>query len=265
LTINGLQMNWEPAHADHSIDRVVATLSFANAFDPNTFDELVVSARKVVASYKLTNRLDQQEPIQFTPGAAILSPSTFRRVLFQRIEAPNVVVEEFAIGQQRVAFGTTRYRRWEHLRRLITDTLTGLEQVSPILAGTQSLKLEYYDRFQALSADADLFEVIDKSSVYLSPVLQSKTTALHVHTGWFDYESGNQRRLTNINIDANDAASVPAGGSKFVTILSLGQLDALGGMLADPLLALDGLHDYLKDLVRATITPEAAVRVGLAE
>jgi uncharacterized protein (TIGR04255 family) len=241
LTINGLQMNWEPAHADHSIDRVVATLSFANAFDPNTFDELVVSARKVVASYKLTNRLDQQEPIQFTPGAAILSPSTFRRVLFQRIEAPNVVVEEFAIGQQRVAFGTTRYRRWEHLRRLITDTLTGLEQVSPILAGTQSLKLEYYDRFQALSADAD------------------------VHTGWFDYESGNQRRLTNINIDANDAASVPAGGSKFVTILSLGQLDALGGMLADPLLALDGLHDYLKDLVRATITPEAAVRVGLAE
>jgi uncharacterized protein (TIGR04255 family) len=228
----------------------------------------VVNARKVAASYQLTNRIDQQEPIQIAPGqTAVLqvpSPGSFRRVLFQRIEAPNVV-EEIAIGQQRIAFGTARYRRWEHLRRLITDTLTGLEQVSPILAGTRSLKLEYYDRFQALSADANLFEVIDKSSIYLSPALQSKTAALHVHTGWFDYENGNLRRLTNLNIDASDASIAPAGGSKSVTILSLGQLDALDGTLATPVSALDELHDYLKDLVRATITMEAAVRVGLAE
>jgi len=91
LDAQRMQMNWEPAHADHAIDRVVATLSFANAFDPNTFDELVVSARKVAASNELTNRVDQQDPIGFTvspTGVEVASPTTLRRVVFQRIEAP---------------------------------------------------------------------------------------------------------------------------------------------------------------------------------
>jgi uncharacterized protein (TIGR04255 family) len=261
-------MNWEPAHADHAIDRVVATFSFASPFDPNTFDELVVGTRRAAASHQLTNRLDQQDPIEIGPGSVgiVQVPPFFRRrVVFHRTEAPNLVLDEIAIGQQRIAFATSRYRRWEHFKQIIVDTLSSLERVAPISTVVKAIKLEYYDRFQALLADADLYEVIDKSSPYLSPILQGKTAALHVHTGWFDYEPEHLRRLTNLNIDANDAMTTPEG-SKTVTILSLGQLEALGeGMLREPLTRVDQLHDYLKNLIAETITNEAAARIGLAK
>jgi hypothetical protein len=38
-------MNWEPAHADHSIDRAVVILTWCKPIDPNTFDELVAAGR----------------------------------------------------------------------------------------------------------------------------------------------------------------------------------------------------------------------------
>jgi hypothetical protein len=49
-------MEWEPAHADHSIDRAVVTASWLKPFDANTFDELVVTGRKAAATHQLTDR-----------------------------------------------------------------------------------------------------------------------------------------------------------------------------------------------------------------
>jgi hypothetical protein len=56
-------MHWEPARADHSIDRVVATINFPNPIDANSFDEDVVATRKAAAAHNLTDRLDVVEPI----------------------------------------------------------------------------------------------------------------------------------------------------------------------------------------------------------
>jgi hypothetical protein len=51
----GLSMNWEPVRADHSIDRVVASITLPRPIDANTFDELVIAGRKVGAAHQLTN------------------------------------------------------------------------------------------------------------------------------------------------------------------------------------------------------------------
>ncbi len=256
-------MNWEPAHADHSIDRVVATVTFLTPIDLNTFDELVVLGRKAAAMHLLTDRIDLQEPIEMPPGGrGVIMLKNFtpqRRVAFRRIEPEtNDIVDEFSIGMRSVAFGTTRYRRWVNFFQLITDIVRSLDSVSPITQSVKAVRLEYHDRFQSADAASDHFEVIEKTSCYLAPVLASKTLALHVHSGWFDIEGEKIRRLTNVNIDVNDD-----GPERRLTLLTLGQFEKLDGVLDEPLDRLSTLHGYLKKTFGATITSEAAARVAL--
>ncbi len=48
-------MNWEPARADHSIERATASIALATPLDANTFDELIVAGRKAAAAHSLYN------------------------------------------------------------------------------------------------------------------------------------------------------------------------------------------------------------------
>jgi uncharacterized protein (TIGR04255 family) len=262
-------MNWEPAHADHAIDRAVATLTMLSPVDLDTFDELLVIGRKAAASHGLTRRLDQQEPIDVPAGGqAIFVPDNYvlqRRVVFQRIDpTTNSILEEFAIGMGRMAFATTQYRGWAHFFHLIKDMCGSLERVIKPTGDIKTVRLEYFDRFQSAAGGADHFEVVMQSSGYLPAVLRDKAAALHAHTGWFDYEVHDVRRLTNVNIDVNDLKSMPKGEQRrSVTMLTLGQLEALSGSLIDPMAQLDALHGYLKDIFRAIITAEVATRIRL--
>lgn len=56
-------MNWEPAHADHSIESVSAFFAFVEPLTPDGFDDAVVALREVAASQGLTDRRDLQEPV----------------------------------------------------------------------------------------------------------------------------------------------------------------------------------------------------------
>jgi uncharacterized protein (TIGR04255 family) len=261
-------MNWEPAHADHAIDRAVATLTMLDQVDLNTFDELLLSGRKAAESYGLTRRLEQQEPIDVPPGGqAIIVTDNYllrRRVLFQRIDpATNSILDELAIGMGRMGFATTRYRGWAHFFPFIEDVFGSLEQVVKAVGVIKIARLEYFDRFQSVSGGADHFDVICRTSSYLPAGLREKGAALHAHTGWFDYEENDIRRLTNVNIDVNDLMSAPAGQRRSITMLTLAQLEALKGSLSDPMGQLDRLHGYLKDVFRETITHETATRIRL--
>ena len=66
-------MHWEPARADHSIDRVVATINFPNPIDADLFDELVVAARKAAAVHSLTDRIEVIEPVTLPAGEMVFS------------------------------------------------------------------------------------------------------------------------------------------------------------------------------------------------
>jgi hypothetical protein len=104
--------------------------------------------------------------------------------------------------------------------------------------------------------------VIEKTSDYIAPKLREKGVALHVHSGWFDYEPP-VRKLTNVNIDVNDLAVPVPENRRSLTVLTLGQFEALDGVLQDPTSQMDILHDYLKDIFGATIAKGAAARVSL--
>src|SRR5262249_33360582 len=119
-------MNWEPAHADHSIDRAVVTLNWHQPIDANTFDELVVAGRKAAAAHHLTNRADLQDAMELPPGGGMIVLGNFtppRRVAFQRLDQTNTAVEEFSIGMHRITFFTQRYRRWKNLRQMMVEII----------------------------------------------------------------------------------------------------------------------------------------------
>jgi uncharacterized protein (TIGR04255 family) len=263
-------MNWEPARADHSIERATASIVLAAPLDANTFDEVVVAGRKAAALHNLTDRIDQLEQIAFlqpAPGTVELRQIPImppRRVVLRRLDTEGVSVDELSIGMHQIAVGTLRYRRWADFFRLLSGSLNALQEIYPILDNVKTVRLEYTDRFQSISGGADHFEVIRRDSSFVPPALHDKTAALHVHSGWFDFEGANIRLLTNVNIDVNDPApSASPDDRRTILILSLGQHEALTGALGKPIARLEILHDYLKATFGRIITSDAAARIAL--
>jgi uncharacterized protein (TIGR04255 family) len=262
-------MDWEPARADHSIERATASISFTDSLDPNAFDELIVAGRKAAATHNLTNRIDLLEPItiqQPASGKIDLTqiPMPLRRVVFRRLDTEGVSVDELSIGMQQIAVGTLRYRRWADFYSLLSTSLTALQQIYPVIENVKTVRLEYVDRFQSILGGGDHFEVIRRDSAFLPPIVGDKPAALHVHSGWFDFETPNVRQLTNVNIDVSDVTvPPPPEPRRNVSILSMGQFEALTGTLDKPVERLVSLHDYLKSIFGRIITPDAAARVAL--
>jgi uncharacterized protein (TIGR04255 family) len=260
-------MNWEPSRADHSIDRATVSIVLAQHLDANTFDEIIVAGRKGGAAQHLTDRVDLLEPLEIAqPGAAVIDMTAMppRRVVFRRLDADKLSVDELSLGSLRIAFGTLRYGRWGDFFGRFEACLSALEAVYPIAQNARTVRLEYVDRFNSTIENADHFEVIKRDSEFLAPVVASKTAALHVHCGWFDFETVLIRQLTAINIDVSDAPiPPPPQPRRTVSVLSVSQFEALQGTLDRPVQRLDGLHDHLKSMYRRIITSDAAKRVGL--
>jgi uncharacterized protein (TIGR04255 family) len=271
-------MNWEPAHADHSIDNVVILASFEQPLDPDTFDEMVVAVRKSAISHGFTQRSDQQEPLQIAaPPVNVLGAgqnvmisigglddSVRRRVVYREV-AEGAVIGEFSVGAQSVSLTTARYRRWANFSETFIDLFQNLDNTAQILSKIRSIRLQYVDRFRSIPGGGDHFEVLSTSSPYIVEALKhSSETAFHVHSGWFEMTDPGVRKLTNVNVDVTDLSGPPPPDMKRqLSIMCMGQDEALSGILSDPIERAQSLHLYLKNLFENIITPEAATRVAL--
>lgn len=269
-------MNWEPAHADHSIDSVNVLVTFAEAIDVDAFDDMIIPVRRAAAAHNLTKRLESQEPVEIPqmnlgPGQAVFSvnfnsaPAMSRRVVFQRV-ADGAVVAELSIGIRNFAMWTTRYQRWAEFFSQFKDIFAAIEDKLPLSQRVKSIRLQYVDRFLSSPGGADHFEVLAANSPFLRIPLDDPIAAFHVHAGWFDYQSEpDVRVLTNVNIDAGDVRWSAGQEARHLTLLTLLQHEAQGASLDDPVGRTDVLHQRLKKLFRQLISTEAAARVGLTE
>ena len=268
-------MDWEPAHADHSIDSVNLLFTFANPVDSDSFDDLIIPLRKAASIHKLTNRIEAQDApdiaLPTTPGQSVMinfgTMPTTRRVAFQQV-AENAIISEFSIGVGSCSMMTVRYRRWANFFSELGDLFQAVDSAWPISENVKSIKLQYVDRFISIPGGASHFEVLAESNPKFLVVPQSDPmAAFHVHTGWFDYDSEQKSRfLTNVNIDAGDVRQPQfAGAQRNMTFLTLMQSESLGPSLENPLAQADILHQRLKGLFRQLISKAAAARVGLSE
>ncbi|SDJ43297.1 TIGR04255 family protein [Bradyrhizobium sp. Rc2d] len=269
-------MDWEPAHADHSIDSVNILFTFAEPIDGDSFDDLIIPLRRAANAHRFTNRVEGQEtaadiPLVPQPGQPVMInignvPMT-RRVAFQRL-ADGVVASECSIGVSSFTMWTLRYRRWANFYAELEDLCRAIDGVWPLSQSVKSIRLQYIDRFVSIPGGASHFEVLaEHNPNFLVVPQRDPMAAFHVHNGWFDYDSSpGNRILTNVNIDAGDVRPPQfAGGCRNINFLTLMQFESLSSTLPDPLAQADILHQRLKHLFRQLISSEAAARVGLPE
>jgi uncharacterized protein (TIGR04255 family) len=260
-------MNWEPAHADHSIDTVSVVITLDSPLDPDVFDEVIVAGRKAAAVHQFVNRVESLDPVQLQPGQEIIfaGPNMIqqRRVAFQRL-ADGAAIGEFSIGISSFVLTYSRYANWTDFKTMGFDLLNAIQKVAPILTGVRSIQLQYLDRFTSTSVGADPFEVVSRSSSLLASVLADKTRAFHCHSGWFDYLGHDRRKLTNVNVGLVDnSPPSPEDTLSKLTFLTMARIEMVAGVLHQPLDELTSLHDYLKAVFEDIITDEAASRVAL--
>jgi uncharacterized protein (TIGR04255 family) len=260
-------MNWEPAHADHSIDSVSVVIALASPLDSDTFDEVIVAGRKAAAAHQFVNRVESIDLLNIQPGQEIVFSQSMtqppRRVAFQRL-SNGAPIGEFSIGKSGFVLSYSRYTSWTEFKNMGVDLLNAVQAVAPILSGVRSIQLQYIDRFISVIVAADVFEVVSKTSSLLAPVLANKNRALHCHSGWFEYFGADRRRLTNVNITLVDnSAPSQVDAKSTLTLLTMARVEELAGAVEQPLDELTNLHDYLKVVFKDIITTEAAARVAL--
>ncbi|UPK28371.1 TIGR04255 family protein [Bradyrhizobium sp. 195] len=267
-------MDWEPAHADHSIDNVSVLFTFTEPVDADSFDEIVIPLRKAATAHRFNNRVEGQEASEIslpaTPGQPVMInigavPMT-RRVAFQQA-ADNVVSSEFSMGVASFTMWTTRYRRWANFFSELSDLYTAIDGVWPLSKRVKSIRLQYVDRFLSAPGGASHLEVLaEQNPTFLTIPQADPTAAFHVHTGWFNYDARpGCRLLTNVNIDAGDVRAQLGRERRNMSFLTLMQFESLDASLEDPLAQADQLHQRLKLLFRQLISRPAAARVGLSE
>jgi uncharacterized protein (TIGR04255 family) len=270
-------MDWEPAHADHSIDSVNVLVTFTEPMDGDTFDEVIIPVRRAAATHNFSNRVETQEPavelpIPSAPGQPmnfainVGNVSFARRVAFQR-QVEGAVISEFSIGSRSLAMWTAQYRRWAQFFGELRDFFRAVDSAWPVGQRVKSIRLQYVDRFLSVPGGASHFQVVAATPQFLLIPTDDPLAAFHVHCGWFDYSSKpGIRVLTNVNIDASDVRPPQvAGQQRSLTILTLAQYESLDSFLQSPVENAHELHLELKNLFRQTISSEAAARVGLSE
>jgi uncharacterized protein (TIGR04255 family) len=265
-------MDWEPFRADHSIERVAITLTFATRIDGDVFDDLLILLRKSANALQMNKRVEVSEPLPIEPDAegflrmdlTLGPPPSARRVVFQRLTPEGVVIDEVALSVQTFILGTAGYRSWQEFFDLLQKILSALTPISPLLNNLSKVKLEYWDRFVSKNLNADQFEILNRESSLLTNAVRKKSHAFHVHSGWFDFETPNIRSLTNANVDTNNVG-VGDAARRNIAVFTLGQVECLKGELDRPLERLSELHIALKTTFRDIISAEAAERVKLGK
>jgi uncharacterized protein (TIGR04255 family) len=270
---------WKPAHADHSIVSVQVFVTFTDVIEPEDFDDLVVAARKLGQPHGLTRRSEMHETLDLSgtgpmdvkaglPSIVLFGPGQVsnqqvrRRVVFQEV-AEDQVIKELHLGATSIFISSNRYRRWADFFTMIQDFFAVIESIWSASSKVKLVRLQYVDRFASFNEGAKMFDVIDKESRFLTSTINDDHQAFHVHSGWFDQESEHIRRLSNVNIDAQQIHSPEQKEGNQVSILTLGQFEATSGALDDPLKRLGDLHIYLKGLYGSVVTREMADLVSL--
>src|ERR1700760_52723 len=118
-------MDWEPAHADHSIETVFVVLTFSAPLDPNTFDEILVAGRKAAAAHQFLNRIESIDPqqVQLQPGQSefvidLSGTAARRKVAFQRLAPDGRAIGEFGIAQSHLSLTSSHYSTWSDFKEL---------------------------------------------------------------------------------------------------------------------------------------------------
>jgi uncharacterized protein (TIGR04255 family) len=283
-----MSASWEPVKEGHSIEVAAGSVNFSEPLNEVLWKRTLRLAEQVSRPAGLVDRATFNA-FQLTFGGGNLSggpnmaEGPVGNVVFRRlsiVENPtgaitHTVAEEFAVGRVALTYRTMMYTRWSAFRERLRTLLRPALEMSVQGAAIANVRLEYRDIFifSGTPNDAATDDLLRKDSKFIAPHIFERSDLWHSHTGMFIPEPSAQKRLIQINIDANDVPSDSSSSRRAISILTavqdnLDQADSdelenesnMGDIVAD---RFESLHAQSKTIFGQLVTPAVAKRVGL--
>lgn len=215
----GLGQLWQTINPAHAIQRAVVTLSFSEQISSLVVTRILNAVRPVAREIGLVKEAPlNTSMIQIGPsGVQHTPPATQTGVSLQDVRGEQVA-HAFNVTRDALVFETNAYTRWaafiEFIEILIKPSLPIIADVVTL----HSVGVEYFDFFFAVNEGAeDVGLIIENQSQLIPKRAFRRRMPFHSHSGWFEREAADGRRLVNVDVTVADGVG-PFGVRRTVTI-----------------------------------------------
>jgi uncharacterized protein (TIGR04255 family) len=201
---------WMPVNGSHAIQMAYASVVFAEPVTAVIWNNVQSAARAAAAAADLDiENLIQSMMFQIGPAAGP-NPAAIQNanagLQFQRLQALNVVGEQFVIQPNQLRFETYAYTRWAGFRSKVQSLFEAVLPAYFSAVNAAQVSLEYTDVFHwSVEGDADCSEIVNTDSPLIAAAAMQPKGQWHSHSGWFDNHQQGRRRLSNADITVADA------------------------------------------------------------
>ncbi|WP_342361379.1 TIGR04255 family protein [Terrarubrum flagellatum] len=203
-------MPWEPANEGHAIERVAASILFAEPLPLKVLRNIQESIKTSVSPKGFDKVVLLPSPTQFQIAIhggqpSLTNPATgqaFRKV------SDDAVVEEVISNESALTFAATRYQSWEAFISVAQECLAGAVASAASLVTFRDIRLEYWDRFDLKGRDG-ISTLINPRTTLLSEKFRSKEQSWHNNIGYFYGVVPQTRNLINANVGVVIHAELP--------------------------------------------------------
>jgi uncharacterized protein (TIGR04255 family) len=279
-------MHWKLAHENHAIERVSISFQFKEPLPSKSFQALIGAVSGDYPKLGFAHQSQQFVSRFMVSVGGEIVPSGFAGSeqanppvsgwLFRSVSG-TALREEVSIKREQLTYSTLLYDRWANFTSRLRDLLWKPLDQAIALVELDTMKLEYWDRFNAVGdpENANYRELLKAESKYIPAFPLDANDLWHSHVGFFAPQGASKRRLVNLNVDVLDVASPPDQRNpeqgprveRSVGIYTMAQdtvddrvLNSGVDGLTTPL---DEMHRVLNDLLADIITEEASKRIGL--
>ena len=268
---------WMPVNGSHAIQMAYASVVFAEPVTAVIWNNVQSAAREAAAAADLgIENLIQSMMFQIDPAAGP-RPAAIQNanagLQFQRLQALNVVGEQFVVQPNQLRFETYAYTRWAGFRSKVQSLFEVVLPAYFSAVNVAQVSLEYTDVFHwSVDGDADCSEIVNTESPLIAAAAMQPMGQWHSHSGWFDNQEQGRRRLSNADITVADAIvqNQPRRAINIRTHEATQFLIGQDGQPGDGLPLADDIfhlleshHHSLKDSLNNMLTPVAREMISL--
>ncbi|UPJ49891.1 TIGR04255 family protein [Bradyrhizobium sp. 200] len=269
----------------HAIESATAIVNFSEPLTDVVWRKAVREGESKSSSLGLNKRA-ALNAVQFAFGgggavalppisiAAPQGPSAvqFGRSILDEASRQEIIMEALSVARSEITYQTSAYTRWasffERLSALASTPLSlALDAVRPA-----NVRLEYKDMFRFEGDDAPLANgLLRQESALITPHAFTQPELWHSHTGMFERSDSSDRRLVQVNVDANEQHQADGKTIRIISIVTAIQenffptREESSWPDAHALIEMFGqMHIRSTDIFRSIITDEMAKRIGLS-
>lgn len=271
---------WRPANQTHSIQQAGLAVAFTHPIGDVAWRRIDKEVESVAMALGLNDR--QQAGIAGLPAGVIqllqgtgANFSMEQGAIYRRRSGSEAIPETLQLMPSGIRYDQTDYVRWAPMKARFHELASQAIGEYALVSSLANISADYVDVFTAIDpmAQNDISTIISEHCPAVARIAFRNDDLWHTHSGWFDYPDPATRRLANVFIDVEQAATAP--GRPHTLRIRTTLTDQFGQpgseALSDDGLNwefveshLQSLHVSLKEILRAILTPAAADAISLA-